>query len=173
MFYSMGIQIILLNVNNNFPTLDLMYFLDDGYLHGEVVETLAAFDFLKIEMEKVGQIFDVSKCLVFGNSLALAKFNHPDLQKSPDGLIILGCPYGTTQYMNRSLSLLLENLQIECNYLKSINNPLSAYNIFKYCLNTKGTYLARVCPPVLLCVYVITLLVLIVVLITLLLPGWT
>ena len=46
---------------------------------------------------------------------------------------------------------MLENLQIECNYLKSINNPLSAYNILKYCLNTKGTYLARVCYPALLC----------------------
>ena len=53
--------------------------------------------------------------------------------------------------MHRSLSLLLQNLEKECGYLKSINNPLSAYNILKYCLNTKGTYLARVCTPALLC----------------------
>ena len=125
--------------------------MDDGYLHGNVEETLSAFDFLKIEMEKVGQIFDVAKCLVFGNSLALSMTNHPHLQKSTEGLIILGCPYGNTQFMHRSLSLLLQNLEKECGYLKSINNPLSAYNILKYCLNTKGTYLARVCTPALLC----------------------
>jgi hypothetical protein len=102
-------------------------------------------------MEKVGQIFDVTKCLVFGNSLALSEVDHPHLQKSTVGLIILGCPYGTTSFMHHSLSLLLQNLEIECGYLKSINNPLSAYNILKYCLNTKGTYLARVCTPALLC----------------------
>jgi hypothetical protein len=150
LFYALGIQIILLNVKNNHPNLDLMYFLDDGYLHGNVVETLSAFDFLKLEMEKVGQIFDVTKCLVFGNPLALSEVNHPYFKKSIEGLIILGCPYGSTSFMHRSLTLLLQNLKTECGYLKSINNPLSAYNILKYCLNTKGTYLARLCTPALL-----------------------
>ena len=53
--------------------------------------------------------------------------------------------------MHRFLTLLLQNLETECGYLKSISNPLSAYSILKYCLNTKGTYSARVCTPALLC----------------------
>ena len=150
MFYAMGVQIKLLIVNNKFPSVDLSFFFDDGYLHGNVDETLAAFDLLKSEMEKVGQIFDVSKCLVFGNSNALSEFDHPHLQKSFEGLIILGCPYGTTHFMNRSLTILLQNLKVECDYLNHINKLLSAYSILKYCLNTKGTYLARVCTPSLL-----------------------
>ena len=107
-------------------------------------------------MEKVGQIFDVSKCLVFGNSLALSMIDHPHLLKSTEGLIILGCPYGTTPFMNRSLKVLLQNLEAECGYFNHINNPLSAYNILKYCLNTKGSYLARVCIPSLLYDYTIS-----------------
>ena len=64
-----------------------------------------------------------------------------------DGLLILGCPYGTPTFVKNSLSSSLSKLEIQCGYLKSISNPLSSYNILKYCINSKGTYLARVCTP--------------------------
>ena len=150
MFYALGIQIVLCKVKENFPNVDLSYFLDDGYLHGFIDDVLHAFNFLKNEMSKVNQIFDDTKCLVFGNSRALALVDHSFLKKSSEGLIILGCPCGTDIFINRSLSCLLNKLETQCGFLKSISNPLSAYNILKYCINTKGIYLARVCTPWLL-----------------------
>ena len=41
----------------------------------------------------------------------------------------------------------INKLITQCTYLKIISNPLSAYNILKFCINSKGVYLARVCPP--------------------------
>ena len=38
-------------------------------------------------------------------------------------------------------------MEVQCEYLKTISNSLSSYNILKYCINTKGIYLARVCTP--------------------------
>ena len=125
--------------------IDILYYLDDGYLHGLVEETVKAFEYLRIEMGNVNQIFDMSKCTIFGNKDTLSLVDNFSLQKSLDGLLILGCPYGTPIFIKNSLSSSLFKLEIQCGYLKSISNPLSSYNILKYCINSKGTYLARVC----------------------------
>jgi hypothetical protein len=57
-----------------------MYFLDDGYLHGYVGKTLAAFDLKKQKWKKLGQIVLCYELIVFGNSLAVSKVDHPHLQ---------------------------------------------------------------------------------------------
>ena len=147
MFYSMGIQLILLKFKSHYPNIDILYYLDDGYLHGLLEETLEAFDFLKNEMQKVNQIFDISKCTIFGNRDTLSLINLPCMRQSSDGLIILGCPFGTSSFIQQSLCKSIDSLLVQCGYLKTINNSISAYNILKFCINTKGTYLARVCTP--------------------------
>ena len=54
-------------------------------------------------------------------------------------VVILGCPYGTHYFIYDEMSVII-------NRLKFVDSKC-AYVLLKFCINTKGCYLARVCTP--------------------------
>ncbi len=66
-----------------------------------------------------------------------------------DGIEILGCPAGTHNYVQDNLEHRFCDLKLATTVVTKLGGLL-AFPLIRHCLNTKGSYLSRVCPPWLL-----------------------
>ncbi len=71
------------------------------------------------------------------------------LKSSNEGLLVLGCPFGSSSYVNSNLENIVKKLSTSVDRLSLVDHKV-AYPLTKFCINTRGSYLARVCPPWLL-----------------------
>ena len=151
LFFCLGLMEPLLATKNAFKDVDFLSYLDDGFLHGEKIQTLTAFQFLKHELTKVNLSIKESKSVIFCSnpaelSVLAASLGFHNVKISNEGLVVLGCPIGTAKFTNNELTKHFNDLQKYLVILKNVD-PQFAFILLKYCLNTKSNYLARVCRP--------------------------
>jgi len=149
LFYCLGLDQVLFEAQERFPTVDFLYYLDDGFIHGVDEDVFHAYDFLKFQLASINQILDTDdpkKCVIFA-ALDSSRINFPfELKVSTEGLLVLGCPYGSPDFIDTELLKIISKLSILVKRLELVDSKC-AYLLIKYCINTKGSYLARVCSP--------------------------
>jgi hypothetical protein len=149
LFYCLGLDQVLFEAQQRFPTVDFLYYLDDGFLHGIDENVVQAYDFLKFQLASINQILDTDdskKCILFA-ACRSSRVNFPaELKVSTEGILVLGCPYGSPDFINTELIKIVSKLSVLVKRLELVDAKC-AYVLVKYCINTKGSYLARVCSP--------------------------
>ena len=149
LFYCLGLDTVISEAQCRFPNVDIMYYLDDGHLHGEREDVFEAYLYLKDRLKSINQILDTlnpKKCIVFASSNACVDGIPDNLKMNKSGMVILGCPYGTHYFIYDELIKNINKLSVIINRLKFVDSKC-AYVLLKFCINTKGCYLARVCTP--------------------------
>jgi hypothetical protein len=150
LFYALGLQSVLEEVKHNFPNVDICYFLDDGFLHGYSEETVTAYYFLQDRLKHINQLLDVDdpkKIILFSTLFNPSSAFFPkELNVSSDGILCLGCPFGSDNFINENLSKIIKKLSSDISDLKNVDVRCS-FLLTRFCINTRGTYHARVCFP--------------------------
>jgi hypothetical protein len=149
LFYCLGLDQVLFEAQQRFPSVDFLYYLDDGFLHGVDKDVIQAYDFLKDQLALINQILDTGdpkKCIIFASRFSPHEDFPSELKISTEGLLVLGCPYGSPDYIDTELIKIVSKLSVLVKRLELVDAKC-AYVLVKYCINTKGSYLARVCSP--------------------------
>jgi hypothetical protein len=149
LFYCLGLDQVIAEASIRFPKVNILYYLDDGFIFGSADDVREAFDWLDIALSGINQILDKSnptKCIIFAN-MGTNSSNFPTgLSVSSEGLKVLGCPYGCESFIQNCLNKEVAKITGVIKRLVLVE-PRCAYILVKFCINTKGGYLARICPP--------------------------
>ena len=107
LFYCLGLDQVIAEASIRFPNVNILYYLDDGFIFGSADDVREAFDWLDIALSGINQILDKSnptKCIIFAN-LGTNASNFPiGLSVSSEGLKVLGCPYGCESFIQNCLN---------------------------------------------------------------------
>jgi hypothetical protein len=149
MFFCLGFYDPLIKTKEAFPDVDILGYMDDTVIHGNLASSIEALKFFGNELKQIGLTINCKKTLLFGHSSIIDSFNDPelpDISKSSTGFIILGCPVGTSDYINNELENLFNNFKFHLSLLRKVDIQIS-FILLKFCVNTKWGYYGRVCCP--------------------------
>ena len=152
-------------VKARYPDVEILGFADDYRFVGEVRQTCNAVRLYRRLVEQEGHVFQNEKSKIFSRStdtlldpaVAALCAQGPDGEKgmevAPDGLIILGAPMGSSDFLRENLDkkgLLVENELEKLEKLAASNTDggkQAALLMLKYCTYPKVTHLLRSIPP--------------------------
>jgi hypothetical protein len=154
MFFCLGFQSALFKTQCKFPEVDFIAYLDDGFMRGNLCSTINALKFFINEIGNIGLKvkFGPNKTVLFGNRKCIDNFTDPDLPNlhmTSDGFLVLGCPVGTNNFIDRSLNNIFNEFKKHLSLLNHVDNQ-TAFVLLKFCVNNKWNYISRVCFPWLL-----------------------
>ena len=150
LFFSLGFMEALSTTKSNFPEVDILAYLDDCFFHGEKTVTLEALKFFQTALlvTNLKIKFAKNKTSIFGNA-SLGVEGLEELYVAEGGFLVLGCPVGSEAYVAGSLKTIFDDYENYIFLLKHVD-PQIGFILLKMCVNTKPSYISRVCPPWLL-----------------------
>jgi hypothetical protein len=101
LFFALTIQPVLRSVQDNHPHVRVIAYLDDIVMQGPAAAVAPAYQFLSDQLSTVGLAVQPRKSLVFSMDAAAAEqlANSLNMPHSAEGLVVAGCPVGTTAFV--------------------------------------------------------------------------
>jgi hypothetical protein len=144
LLFSVVLQKVLLSLKETFPVSQFIAYADDLGIYTTIDQIPAIMEHLTHECRSIGLTINSRKSTVY------TKYSNPfeasGLRVTNEGLEVLGCPFGSQDFVSRNLDHLFDDLRHLLRIVVKLGASL-ALPIIRYCVNTKGGYLARVCPP--------------------------
>ena len=135
LFYCLGLDQVISEASLKFPNVNILYYLDDGFLFGHADDVRVAFDWLDNALSGINQILDKSnptKCIIFANRETNSSNFPIGLSISTEGLKVLGCPYGCESFIQNCLSKEVAKMTGIIKRLLLVE-PRCAYILVKFC----------------------------------------
>lgn len=122
-----------------------LWYLDDGHLAGPSEQVLEALNVILREGTSFGLHLNLNKCLVYGNGLDL----FPDeIPRSYDGLVALGTPIGTNDFIKSKVKTIVSNSISLMNKSQEIDDPQMELLLLRSCTGSpKIAFWTRTCNP--------------------------
>jgi len=150
LFFSLGIHPILKQLNDSYPRVKVMAYLDDILFLGNDRDCIAAFQTLRDEAAKIGLLIKSEKCILYSihgdvSPLLTQVIKPPTL--SVDGMRILGSYVGTDAFIREKIQIALHEDHDICDTIKHLN-PITGFHLLQTCVNARPVYLSRTSNPV-------------------------
>ena len=135
--FAIGIHDALVEISENFPKSYLFNYADDGNLFGEKESNAKAFLRLKELFAVKGLEINLKKCMSLSNNKSKSV-----VPSSHDGIKVLGAPIGNDEFVREQV---ICELTKEIDLLEVISevDSVAAYQLLKFCIAAKPTYLIR------------------------------
>ena len=100
--FSTGIHSVLSELQDLFPSVKVLAYLDDVFLVGLEDDVLSSLENLKPAFSSIGLQISTNKCEIYSpsGSLRSCGSDFDDISVSSDGTIILGAPIGSMEYVS-------------------------------------------------------------------------
>ncbi len=137
-------------LDNGSARVGILAYIDDITLYTNVESAVAVARIAKSVLEKRGFMLSASKCHFLGRRADELKDVQGDLGFNIQiaGLMLLGNPVGTAQYRLEAIGKILQDQLQPLEALHTIKHLTTlAFQIIRKCINSRATYLARVCEP--------------------------
>ena len=151
LFFCAALQPLLRRLQASYPACFFPSYMDDIHVLGPAAVMAEILAFIKAEAAVIGLKLKDSKCLRYtANDPAAAAAAAVGPLEPLEGIICLGAPVGTKQFMEHRVNALLGTYQRPFHLLTQLEAPV-AFPILQSCINTRPVYLSRtVFPPLLL-----------------------
>ena len=146
------------------PDEDIYGFLDDIYIVCQPERVCNIFEILRTELKRhAGIDINIGKTKVWNsggicpNGIASLgqgawKGDHNLLPKE-QGIKIIGCPIGHTDFVHHFIEGILEKHRELTNRIPQLEDVQKAWLLLYYCANSRANYYTRVVPPEYIGVY--------------------
>jgi hypothetical protein len=121
---------------------------DDTTVVGEPAAAAAAFVTLRENMKAIGMAQSAPKCYGFSAQAPASSLDLPaGTTASDNGLVTLGAPHGSPEYMDKYVADKLTRPMAIMRTLPKLNNAYIAFSILRITLLPRARYLLSVLPP--------------------------
>ena len=147
--FSTAINSVLWQVQERYPSIQILAYLDDMFLIGLERDTLSALALLQPAFSEIGFQISPSKCEIYSpsGSVTLSDSCLGALPVRHDGTMILGVPLGHIQYFSDSCQHTAHEGNQLCDKLKDLDDTQSAFLLLRYCHVPRMKHLARSVSP--------------------------
>jgi hypothetical protein len=142
--FSLAIQHILVELHHRFPNIQIAGFLDDISLAGSHRDLFDALSVVTEEGAHIGLQVNRQKCNLLSNIEPEEPLN--GVQFSSEGIILLGTPIGTTEYVDSSTHTLFEDMLSPVPSIQEFSLDV-AFPLLQACVNLRPQYALRTTPP--------------------------
>jgi hypothetical protein len=155
-YFCLGLHPTLISVRSQYQQeIDLNAYMDDLYIYGIRSEVIKATDKLRDELTLIGLDVNLQKTELLDLSLPTTQNTFGRYRATSEHIRVLGGPVGhnlefdvgekgsVKQYVEVSLK---ESSNLVDKITKNMSAP-DAFKLLKNCINTRATYLSRVCHP--------------------------
>ena len=133
LLFSMALHPVLAHVKELYPEVDIVAYLDDVFILGERIAVMEAFEFLRVQGQRIGlTIKDHKSHLFSSDSHAL--------------FTAVGAPIGEDEAVDAELQQQLRAKAIVAERILDFQ-PRHAYAMIKACVNARPMFWARTCVP--------------------------
>jgi hypothetical protein len=148
MFFALGLQDVITDTIQHHPGVSIMALHDDISMIGSATHCNNAFRFLSERLSAIGLKINNTKSKIFCNDIDMHGDNLPVgiINRSTSGLIVLGTPIGTQEYVIRETMAAINNytniLPLTLQFGAKI-----AFQLLRLCVSTRTNYLMRTVAP--------------------------
>ncbi|XP_062516563.1 uncharacterized protein LOC134191930 [Corticium candelabrum] len=147
--FALTIHPSLVNLQNIYPEIQALAYLDDVFLVGAPTDVINAFNCLSVCLQELGLNIRHDKCDLYCPDLNISIPDCPVPVKF-DGIAILGLPIGTANFVSSYCSSFADSGNCLCDQLVALNDVQSASLLLRYCHVPRLNHLATtVCPSLL------------------------
>ena len=122
--FSTGIHSVLSELQDLFPSVKVLAYLDDVFLVGLEDDVLSSLENLKLAFSSIGLQISTNKCEIYSPSGSL-RSDFDDISVSSDGIIILGAPIGSMEYVSTVCCQYAESGKRLCDQLQELGEVQS------------------------------------------------
>lgn len=150
--FCLALQGVLENLQDAFPTISILAYMDDLHFAGDSDICVQAFDALSVLLGEIGLNVNLNKCKALVPTHDVATL-WPDgfttiVQSPSSGLIVLGAPIGGRQFSEDFVNQSVDNTVLEVNELVDLNLPRQCtLALIMGSMIHKPRYLLRTCQP--------------------------
>ena len=147
--FSIAIHQSLGETQSQNPEVRCLAYLDDIFMVGQSDHVFSTFVDLKSNFNTLGLQIQDKKCEVFCPPPALNQDMSPwrGILVSQAGMMVLGSPIGTDDFIKRSCIEIAESGHHLCNELTTLDDPQSAMLLLRYSHVSRISHLARTIFP--------------------------
>ena len=157
LYFSIGLHPVLLEVQDDFPDVQILAYLDDIVICGPRTEALAALASLRLKVaRKLGLEVNMSKTVMYDPTVVENVVQADGLKVVRDGFVLLGSPMGfddrgvgvgTENFTNAyAEQQLIQQRQVLVGMQDNLG-PRSTFVLLKQCVNMRPTFLMRMTLP--------------------------
>lgn len=120
---------------------------DDKYIYGYPDKVASAIDFISDRVREMGGKINLQKSQVLAHKDDIPLIRTRINAVSTEGIKVLGCYYGKRNYVQANLDKLMEEMIGDIDLIASCISPKQAIPLIRSCINTRASYMARICQP--------------------------
>ena len=139
-WYAIGLRRPLLRLQERFPDVLIVAFADNIYIGCPEAKVQDIWEAAKVELGVYRQELNPDKCEVWGPTMdpIMRPPTVPaELSFCPEGLLVLGVPFGGYAFKQRSLFALLEKHRPLLAALSTLEDPQSTFLLLRYCCHPR------------------------------------
>ena len=150
-WYACGLHGVLEKIRTALPGRLVVAFADNIYIGTAQDNVAHDFDVAETELASVRQALVREKCEVWGEHFTKGMDRPADMPTDvcvrDEGLLVLGCPFGTSEFMERHFAKVLKKTQHLIDNLPQLEDPQSAEKLLRFCATPKFHYHLRTSLP--------------------------
>jgi hypothetical protein len=138
------------------PKITVLAYADNAYFVGPPDDLIEVYAFFKRKVEELDLTIKPEESFVFCHTKMEEEVTSQwakskvKVARSDEGLPILGCPYGSDNYIIRETTTKVRNFESRIAKLAHIPLVQGVYLLFRYCITTRVLYMLRCVKPTLL-----------------------
>ena len=147
--FSIGIQPLLMRLQDHNPNIKVLAYLDDVFVLGDPANVVPALDEIKSMFREINLVVADHKCEIYSPTPAACEslLSSVSIPVTSEGVTVLGTPIGSSQFVAEASSSIAEKGDYLCNQLNSLNDLQSSMLLLRYCHIGCLNHLARSIPP--------------------------
>jgi hypothetical protein len=142
LFFCLGVSAILKETASANPSVTIMAYMDDIYITGNQVDSIATFNFIQHSLANIGLKVNIDKCVQYSPVV------NTQIPTNSEGICVLGSYIGKDHFIKNSVESSLAQASNILGLISKLNAP-EAFLLTRQCINMRPFYLARVTPPTL------------------------
>ncbi|CEM07685.1 unnamed protein product [Vitrella brassicaformis CCMP3155] len=150
-WYACGLHGVLEKIRTALPDRLVVAFADNIYIGTTQDKVAHDFDVAENELAIVRQNLVREKCEVWGEHFTKGMDRPANMPSGvcvrDEGLLVLGCPFGTSEFMERHFAKVLKKTQHLIDNLPQLEDPQSAEKLLRFCAAPKFHYHLRTSLP--------------------------
>jgi hypothetical protein len=142
--FCLGIHKTLRKLQDDFPGITIVAFMDDIFILGSKEQAQTAFVQLNEQLAHIALVVNQSKCRVYPEGP-----ENLTVQVANDGIEVLGSPVGSLQFVRDKTSARFEGYLRTSNMIQFLSTTESIL-LLRQCINAKPQYALRTSDPALI-----------------------
>lgn len=130
------------------PGLTALSYQDDTNIVTDIHTAAAVMATVEHEFSQVGLSVNKSKCELYTRADVPESLEcvFSDMKVARDGLVVLGSPLGTTEFIREKVESRLEEYCMGMDLLPKLEHPQAAFKLLRDSINRRAEFLARTVP---------------------------